>query len=59
MWGSDIFVIKITIFYFYDAHSKAIIKNRLRMWHCDISAIIEKLNNNGFLKKPPSYLFLC
>ena len=59
MWGGGIFVIKSIIFYFYDVHSKAVIKNRLRMWHGGIYVIIEKLNNDRSLKKPPSYLFLC
>ena len=51
MWHGNIFVIKIIVFYFYDAHSKTVMKNRLKMWHSDISVIIENLNNNGFQER--------
>ena len=51
MWRDDIFVIKITVFYFYDAHSKTIMKNYIRMWHGDIYVIIENLNDDEFQER--------
>ena len=59
MWRDDIFVIKIIIFYFYDAHSKTIQYNRLRMWHGGFTVIIDNLKDDGFLKKPPWFLTLA
>jgi len=48
MWHGDIFVIKIIVFSFYNAHSKTIMKIRFRMWYGDIYVIIENLNYDGF-----------
>ena len=57
MWRSGIFVLKITVFYFYDAHSKTVMKDYLRMWHGGISVIIENLNDDGFQEKT-AFIFL-
>ena len=59
MWCGGIFVIKIIIFYFYDAHSKTIQYNRLRMWHGGFTVIIDNLKDDGFLKKLPWFLTLA
>ena len=48
MWRGDIFVIKITVFCFYDVHSKTIMKKCFRIWHGGISVIIKNLNYDGF-----------
>ena len=50
-WRGDIFVIKIIVFYFYDAHSKTVMQNRLRMWHGDISVIIGNLKDDEFQER--------